>query len=187
MQLQLLSFLIWLGIAVVIALVFFVVAYRSRQAQVPNTATVNRFRLALLGTLFVLAVLFLAVTLPKTPYPMGTEQPDKVVFVAAKQFAFAITDEPVTTEEEWLDATSFGGPVEISRGDLVEFRVTSLDVNHGFSLYDPQGNLLGQVQAMPGYLNRLRYRFDTPGLYVALCLEYCGNSHHTMRGVFNVK
>ena len=69
---------------------------------------------------------------------------------------------------------------------MVEFRVTTLDVNHGFSLYAPDGHLVAQTQAMPGYVNRLRVTFDQPGTYTVLCLEFCGMSHHRMRGVVEV-
>jgi cytochrome c oxidase subunit 2 len=34
---------------------------------------------------------------------------------------------------------------QIPVGRLVEFRVTSLDVNHGFGVYDPDGKLMGQT------------------------------------------
>jgi cytochrome c oxidase subunit 2 len=64
--------------------------------------------------------------------------------------------------------------------------VTSLDVNHGFSLYDENGKLLGQTQAMPGYVNRLFVKFEKSGIYTAFCMELCGNSHHRMRGVVEV-
>ena len=40
---------------------------------------------------------------------------------------------------------------------------------------------------MPGYVNRLRVRFDRPGTYPVMCLEYCGMSHHVMRGVIEVQ
>jgi cytochrome c oxidase subunit 2 len=72
-------------------------------------------------------------------------------------------------------------------GVVVEFRVTTLDVNHGFSLYAPDGSLMAQTQAMPGYVNRLRVVFDKPGMYTVLCLEFCGMSHHRMRGVVEVQ
>jgi cytochrome c oxidase subunit 2 len=77
--------------------------------------------------------------------------------------------------------------VTVPLGQTIEFRVTTLDVNHGFSLYSPDGRLVAQTQAMPGYMNRLRVRFDEPGTYTVLCLEFCGMSHHRMRGVVDVK
>ncbi len=69
---------------------------------------------------------------------------------------------------------------EVAAGAPVEFRVTSADVNHGFGIYDPTGELVAQTQAMPGYINRLTHVFETPGNYQVLCLEYCGLVHHAM-------
>jgi cytochrome c oxidase subunit II len=69
----------------------------------------------------------------------------------------------------------------------IEFMVQSDDVNHGFGVYGPDGGLVAQVQAMPGYTNRLIYRFDTPGTYTVRCLEYCGIFHHTMVTTLTVR
>lgn len=71
-------------------------------------------------------------------------------------------------------------------GEPVEFRVASEDVNHGFGIYDADNVMLAQVQAMPEYVNRLRYTFERPGTYRILCLEYCGLAHHDMIGEFEV-
>lgn len=71
-------------------------------------------------------------------------------------------------------------------GDLVEFQVTSADVNHGFALYRDKRHLIAQAQAMPGYVNKLQVRFTEPGDYEILCLEYCGLAHHAMRAVIKV-
>ena len=68
----------------------------------------------------------------------------------------------------------------------VEFRVTSTDVNHGFAIYNDNDVLVGQVQAMPGYVNNLILKFDQPGEYRILCLEYCGTGHHRMITRFQV-
>ena len=65
-------------------------------------------------------------------------------------------------------------------GQTVEFHVTSTDVNHGFALYNPDMRIVAQTQAMPGYINVLRYTFNEPGVYRVLCLEYCGVAHHEM-------
>lgn len=69
---------------------------------------------------------------------------------------------------------------EVMAGEPVTFVVASGDVNHGFGLYDPNGVLVAQVQAMPGYTNRLTHVFDAPGTYQVFCLEYCGLVHHAM-------
>jgi len=76
---------------------------------------------------------------------------------------------------------------EIPAGTAVEFRVTARDVNHGFGVYSPEGLLVGQVQAMPRYTNRLVLRFDRPGTYAVRCLEYCGIAHHAMSTTLTVQ
>jgi cytochrome c oxidase subunit 2 len=76
--------------------------------------------------------------------------------------------------------------LEIAPDTLVEFRVTSLDATHGFAVYNPTGAIIAQTQAMPGYINRLSVRFDEPGSYAVLCLEFCGMAHHNMRSVILV-
>ncbi|QBQ54166.1 cytochrome C oxidase subunit II [Nitrosococcus wardiae] len=65
-------------------------------------------------------------------------------------------------------------------GKPVAFYVTGADVNHGFGVYDENLKLVAQVQAMPGYTNKLIHIFDQPGKYRILCLEYCGLAHHAM-------
>jgi cytochrome c oxidase subunit 2 len=77
-------------------------------------------------------------------------------------------------------------PSQVPAGRTVVFRVRSADVNHGFAVYDPQLRMLGQTQAMPGYENRLALRFERPGTYRILCLEYCGSAHHGMQAALEV-
>jgi cytochrome c oxidase subunit 2 len=72
-------------------------------------------------------------------------------------------------------------------GDTVVFNVSAADVNHGLGIYDQRMRLVAQTQAMPGYTNRLRYRFDAPGTYKLLCLEYCGTAHHAMVSDFVIE
>jgi len=71
-------------------------------------------------------------------------------------------------------------------GETVEFEVTSKDVNHGFGIYDADMTMVAQIQAMPGYTNKLQYTFDKPGEYTIMCMEYCGLAHHSMMATINV-
>jgi len=73
-----------------------------------------------------------------------------------------------------------GSALVVPVGAPLEFHVTAADVNHSFGLYNVDGELLTQTQAMPGYENRLAYTFREPGTYHVLCLEYCGLAHHVM-------
>lgn len=77
-------------------------------------------------------------------------------------------------------------PTKVKAEQVVEFRVTSKDVNHGFALYSPDGNLVAQTQAMPGYVNKLLYQFEQAGTYTVQCLEYCGVAHGAMKTVITV-
>lgn len=77
-------------------------------------------------------------------------------------------------------------PDRVTAGTPVQFNVTSVDVNHGFAIYGPNDRIVTQVQAMPGFTNRLLYTFTQPGKYRVLCLEYCGLAHHGMLGEFEV-
>lgn len=77
-------------------------------------------------------------------------------------------------------------PATVQAGSPVEFRVTSADVNHGFALYAPDGHIVTQTQAMPGFTNKLVYTFNEPGTYTVQCLEYCGVGHALMRTALKV-
>lgn len=126
--------------------------------------------------LFALAVIVLVAanyrTLGELPYvsslaPTSTTAVKKADAVG-EQWAWTIT------------------PTNFVVGQTAEFHVTSKDVNHGFALYGPDMRIVAQTQAMPGYINVLRYTFTQPGTYQVLCLEYCGVAHHEMKADINV-
>jgi cytochrome c oxidase subunit 2 len=77
-------------------------------------------------------------------------------------------------------------PASIPAGSDVAFEVTGADVNHGFGVLSPDGELLGSVQAMPGYTNEMVLSLDQPGSYMIVCLEFCGAKHHEMVREFEV-
>ena len=138
----------------------------------------------------VAAIGVLATTLPRTPYAADVSAAaagvDRIIYVAARQFEFIWSDEPIVRAED-VGRVPRLHQVAIAPGATVEFRVTSLDVTHGFGLYGPQRQIVAQTQAMPGYVNRLRVRLDAPGEYPVLCLEYCAAGHHRMRSSLTVR
>lgn len=75
---------------------------------------------------------------------------------------------------------------QLELGVPVEFRVTASDVNHGFAIYAPDGRIVIQTQAMPGFTNKILYTFHKPGKYKIMCLEYCGVAHTAMTEEFEV-
>lgn len=103
--------------------------------------------------------------IPPQNQPLGVHQ---VVDVVGIQWSWQIT------------------PDTVQAGSPVEFRVTSKDVNHGFAIYAPDGRIETQVQAMPGYTNKLVHTFTQPGTYVVQCLEYCGLGHAPMTSQIEV-
>jgi cytochrome c oxidase subunit 2 len=180
-------FYLYLGLALVVFGVFAFVAGSTRQPRPIGARGVARLRVAFAALLVLVLGSALGFTLRQMPYDLGEgEVPDHTVFVVGKQFAFAVSETPVISDEEFERQAAYGEIVKVAVDMLVEFRVTSLDVNHSMGLYDPDGTLIGQIQGMPGYLNRLRMRFAREGRYMILCLELCGNGHSRMRGVLDV-
>jgi cytochrome c oxidase subunit 2 len=177
--------LLFLSAGLLIAAVFAVVARSTSGPGKVDYARANRLRGLFFLSLAVILAIFLVLTLPRLPYPVEAVSPEHVVNVVGKQYAFSLTEGPGPQSLETWEA-EFSPVAQVRAGSLVEFRVRTLDVNHGFSIYTPEGAILAQTQAMPGYVNRLRVRFDTPGTYRVMCLEYCGLSHHVMRGVVEV-
>ena len=150
--------------AIPLMLVFLGIA---RSASTPGDAEsaaasgANWRRMTFWG-LVIIFVPAIAFSLTRLPYARGDVTPDAIIEAKGNQWAWNVA------------------PTSVNVGQLVEIRVTSADVNHGFSLYDAKNRLVVQTQAMPGYTNVIRHRFTEAGTYRILCLEYCGLGHHTM-------
>lgn len=117
--------------------------------------------------LMVIGLVALGLTLPHMPYPLtrqvSASTPVTVVHVTGHQWQWKIS------------------PSKVPANRTIEFEVTSTDVNHGFSVIDPSNNeIVANVQAMPGYVNRLYVSFRHPGFYPVRCLELCGLYHTQM-------
>ena len=178
-------FAVFLVSAVIVLSAFAAVALSTRRERTVEYAKATRVRIVFFVSLAAILVTFLVLTLPHLPYTLDARAPDRIVHAVGKQYAWSLTEQTGPTLASW--DRDFSPVVTVPAHAQVEFRVTTLDVNHGFSLYAPDGHLIGQTQAMPGYMNRLRVTFDQPGTYTVLCLEFCGMSHHRMRGVIEVK
>jgi cytochrome c oxidase subunit 2 len=121
-----------------------------------------------LALLLVIGVSVVGISLLDLPYAGGSVAGQTMVKVTGGQFFWSLQ------------------PSSVPVGTRVRFDVSSVDVNHGFGLYDPSGHLIGSVQAMPGYDNRLDLTLREAGTYQIRCLEYCGLNHSTMQGQFRV-
>jgi len=159
------------AIAVIAAAFLYVVARSGTPAQSESVQkTAYGIRRWFFWALVLLGIGTAYATLAEFPIPdqRGPSAGARVVNVVGKQWYWE------------LSANQFAAGVP------VEFRVTANDVNHGFGIYDPNHRLVAQVQAMPGFTNRLVHTFTEPGKYRVLCLEYCGLVHHNMITEFEV-
>ena len=158
----------FLVLALLIAAVFATIARRTvSDVEFERVQTVGYWlRKRWLGFLVALLVLVVGISLFDLPYASGGRR--TVVEVTGGQFFWIVN------------------PSRLPLNTPIRFDVTSQDVNHGFGVYDPHGHLVGSVQAMPGYHNRLDLTFHIPGQYRVLCFEFCGLNHHLMQGSFTV-
>jgi cytochrome c oxidase subunit 2 len=155
---------VFLVIALVFAAVFVLVAVRSRREVELEQVRVVGYRLRkpwLIGLGATLAAVLAALAFFIPSSAAGGKEATQVRVVGG-QFYWSLS------------------PDTFRRGERVVFDVTSADVNHGFGLYDPDGRLIGSVQAMPGYHNRLAVTFERAGRYTIACFELCGLDHHLM-------
>ena len=72
--------------------------------------------------------------------------------------------------------------LRLKEGATYTLHISSLDVNHGFSLYPVNVNL----QIVPGYDYALRVVPNRAGDYRIICNEFCGIGHHLMIGKIEV-
>jgi len=160
--------------AVVAAVFLWVVAGASRAGGDAGAMAGSAFRWRdrLFWAAIVAGVVVSFATLWEWPiagHAAAAPKPDVVIRATGHQFRWE------------LDRTT------VQAGQLVEFELTSRDVNHGFAIYRDKKHMVAQTQAMPGYVNKLQVRFTEPGDYEVLCLEYCGVAHHGMRATIKVR
>lgn len=75
--------------------------------------------------------------------------------------------------------------IEVSKGDLVVFKLTSSDVVHGFSLKDFNVFLTDGIQ--PGKATYVSFKADKAGVFTFSCNAICGDSHQNMQGTLVVR
>lgn len=178
-----------IGAVVVAGVVLFVVS-TSHKPDTDHTAKaqVYKFRVKYFVGLSIVVVVGLVVSLGMLPYPQfQKEAPDQTVVVVGSQWMWkmAVSDDGTVP----ADVSKFKGKstITLPANKTLKFWVSASDVNHNYAIYDANGDLLAQTQAMPGYWNALPYRFSAPGTYTILCLEYCGAPHTVMTGKINVQ
>jgi cytochrome c oxidase subunit 2 len=154
-------------VSLVIAVVI-VRTTRARRKEIDSEKLAHREK-AWLGVVIALLAALLLATIFFIPYGASAGPDAQVVHVDSVQYGWTIE------------------PASVRAGEPVEFRLTSLDVNHGFGVYTQDYELLFQVQVIPGETQTGVYTFEQPGTYQILCLEFCGVGHHLMRAQLTVE
>jgi len=87
---------------------------------------------------------------------------------------------PPPGSDVYLTAMSFQWTpiLKLQKGKEYILHLSSLDVNHGFSLYPININF----QVVPGYDYGLRITPNAAGDFRIICNEFCGIGHHMMVG-----
>lgn len=68
--------------------------------------------------------------------------------------------------------------LQLKEGETYRFQISSIDVQHGFSLQPDNVNF----QVLPDYVTSLEMTPHEEGEYTILCNEFCGLGHHVMVG-----
>lgn len=92
-------------------------------------------------------------------FPVVAPPPGAEVYLAAKQW-------------QWYPV------LRLKKGVEYTLHLSSLDVNHGFSLFPVNLN----IQVVPGYDYALRITPSKSGDFRIICNEFCGIGHHVMVG-----
>ncbi len=122
-----------------------------------------------LGVLVVVFVVFNVVTLsPLVPWQK-----------------WLLWSKPTPTEQFRIEMGDYkfrlpASGIEVKAGEYVEFVVTSDDVTYGFGVFRKDGSMVFQMQVLPGYDNKIVWKFDTPGSYDVRSTEYSGPDHSKM-------
>ncbi|MBI5588830.1 MAG: cytochrome C oxidase subunit II [Deltaproteobacteria bacterium] len=127
---------------------------------------------------------------PSETYAVSAEQFDKLVkgmvekYKVGEENGFPVVH-PKPGEPVYLKASMWQWypVVELEKGKEYKLHLSSMDINHGFSLQPINLNF----QALPGYDYVLTITPTTSGVFHIVCNEYCGVGHHMMVGKMYVK
>ncbi|MFZ5789827.1 MAG: cytochrome C oxidase subunit II [Pseudomonadota bacterium] len=72
--------------------------------------------------------------------------------------------------------------LELEKNQSYRLHLSSLDLQHGFSLQPVNIN----IQVQPGYEQIITIQPDVAGEYSIVCNEFCGIGHHVMAGRIHV-
>jgi cytochrome c oxidase subunit 2 len=127
---------------------------------------------------------------PRETYRITAEQYNELANRFVKQYQVGTENgvpvtRPPAGSDVYLVAKAFQWTpiVEFKKGETYRLHISSVDLNHGFSLQPVNMNF----QAIPGYDYVLTITPNQTGTFSILCNEYCGVGHHIMSGKIIVK
>lgn len=93
--------------------------------------------------------------------------------------------EPPPGGDAYLQAQmwSFYPVIQLKKGQTYRLHMSSLDLQHGFSLLPVNINF----QILPGYDHVIEVTPTSSGTFSIVCNEFCGAGHHMMTGQIIVK
>lgn len=172
------------GVLVVLVVIFLMATSNTGEDKATAKHKVYKVRGRYFFALVICIVAGLFITLSFLPYSRFHAKADESVTVVARQWSWAMA--PGNYIKKISDFTG-SNEISLAAGKNILFVVTSADVNHNFAIYNSNGELLAQTQAMPQYKNELKYTFKEKGVYHILCLEYCGMAHAYMYGTIHIQ
>jgi cytochrome c oxidase subunit II len=159
------------GIAVVIGSAIALAIFQStKKAPEDRTETWSRRETTWLVVVVLTLFALLLGTIFYVPYGETAGSQGQFVRVTGRQFGWQVS-----------------APSPLVTGRPVAFVTRSVDVAHGFGVYDPDDTLIFQVQVVPDHDQKIVHTFSKPGVYTVHCLEFCGAGHHLMSTTFEVK
>ena len=168
-----------IGIAVLVATVYFAFKFRYREGKPDNPKQIHGSTPLEIGWTIVPALILAVVAVPTiaTIFDLAKKPTGPNVLnvtVAGKQWwwQFELPKQPMV-DKKVVTSTELHIPINTK----VYLSEVSDNVIHSF--WVPELN--GKKDVMPGQMNHNTIEADKPGTFLGACAEYCGLSHADMR------
>lgn len=171
------------ALLVIAVVIFLLISATKSEDKITAKEKVYKQRSRYLWGIIIVALVVLAYSFRSLPYSLIKAKADKEISVVAYQWGWMINEGIYNGK---LDDFKGKNEIELPVNKQIKFIVTSKDVNHNFAIYNSDGVLVAQTQAMPQHKNNLQYTFKEKGEYKILCLEYCGTAHDFMFGTIHI-
>jgi len=100
-------------------------------------------------------------------------------YTVRQEGAFPVVRPPPGSDVYMMGRVYMWWPMlELVKGETYRLHLSSIDLQHGFSLQPVNINL----QVHPGYESVVTMTPNQSGQFGIVCNEYCGFGHHTMTG-----